>query len=79
MTGQVYELNISNNKKIKSIEIINYFSLLPAPCSLFSGDVYWIIVPLIRHLQKLKIKSILIHKLSILSSCSLFPVPCSLF
>ncbi|NEQ40713.1 MAG: PEP-CTERM sorting domain-containing protein [Okeania sp. SIO3I5] len=28
-----------------------------------------------RHLQKLKIKSILIHKLSIILPCSLFPVP----
>ncbi|NEP91351.1 MAG: hypothetical protein F6K18_33650, partial [Okeania sp. SIO2C2] len=37
------------------------------------------IIPTIRHLQKLKIKSTIIHQLSIISPCSLFPVPCSLF
>ncbi|MGD1703111.1 hypothetical protein [Dapis sp. BLCC M229] len=59
-----------NTNKLTEPEIVKVLNKIACEESTLTAN---------RHLRKLKIKSILIQKLSILSSCSLFPVPCCLF
>ena len=56
------------SKKFGSAIIDKLFSIVPRQVCIHPTTIS-------RHLQKLKLKSILIYKLSILLPCSLFPVP----